>query len=61
MKPKRTALGLLIYFLFSLCLFSFAYNSVQAQTPTQKFEGIGLGSYDHTNIMGSSSNLVNAN
>lgn len=57
MKPKRTVVCLLIYFLFSLCLFSFAYNSVQAQTPTQKFEGIGLGSYDHTNIMGSSSNL----
>jgi hypothetical protein len=64
MKPKRTALGLVIYFLFSFCIFSpnvvSEFGSTgQASDPNQRPEGIEFGIYDPAYVQGSGSNLQN--
>lgn len=64
MKSKKTACCLLIYFLFSFCLFSPSvvseFGSIgQAGAPNQRAEGIQFGVYDPAYVQGSGSNLQN--
>lgn len=57
MKPQSTVCCVVVYFLFSFCLFSSANNSVQAKSLNQKLDGAGLGAFELTNVLGSSLNL----